>query len=104
MELQLPCDIGGYLHIKYFLGTVQYFLNNHSIEMPVGITLVEQEKTVVVHITGVIARKTEDIAAPPFDPIQLNFQIDGATIVFDSHEIDDRLAVSPCKVFCIACE
>jgi hypothetical protein len=88
-------DINRDLHIKYALGAIQNLANDLSVKMSTGITIVEEVDTLIVQVAGVIAGETEDIAALSLDAVELKFQVDRATVVFDPHQVNDWLTISP---------
>ena len=102
--MKLFFDTDHYLHIKCFLGAIQDLLYDLSVELFVGIAIIEKGIAVIIHVTRIIPRETEDIATLPLNAIQLKFQIDCAAVVFNPHKVNDRLAISSSKVLCVTRE
>jgi len=86
------------------LGAIQDLLYDLSVEISMGIAVIEKRIALIIHVTRVISRETKDIAALPLNPIKLKLQIDSATVMLNFHEVNNRLAISPGKSMGIAGE
>jgi hypothetical protein len=98
----LVFNINHYLYLKYFLGAIQNLSHDLSVEISIRIAVIKKGIAFIIHVTRVVARETKHIPALALDAVQLKFQIDGAAVMFNFYEVNDRLAVASSKVFCIA--
>ncbi|RPJ19414.1 MAG: hypothetical protein EHM33_30295, partial [Chloroflexi bacterium] len=76
------------------MSAIQDLTYNLSVEMPIGIAIVKQGIALIIHITRVIPWETKNIATLILDAIELELQVDGAAVVLNPHQVNDRLSVS----------